>query len=81
MSGDALNSAHDTGPYPPTSDKSASGRGLSRPLKELIEWPSDEQFRTIARVLGLVEAVEQRLSRDYATVLEGEGYRVLERVS
>lgn len=42
----------------------ANGRGLSRPLIELIEIPSDEQLRTIARILGLVEVVQRRLDRE-----------------
>jgi hypothetical protein len=48
------------------SDQTPAPRGLSRPLKELIDWPSPDQFRTIARVLGLVDAVQERLTREAA---------------
>ncbi|MEV0382299.1 hypothetical protein [Nonomuraea sp. NPDC050643] len=49
-----------------TSDNSPERRGLSRPLKELIPQPSAEQFRTVIRILGLVEAVQRRLDREVA---------------
>lgn len=39
-------------------------RGLSRPLIELIDLPSPDQCRTIVRVLGLVDVVQQRLDRE-----------------
>ncbi|MFB4265254.1 hypothetical protein [Nonomuraea sp. GTA35] len=44
----------------------AERRGLSRPLKELIDPPSPEQLRTVIRILGLVEAVQHRLDREAA---------------
>lgn len=48
------------------------GRGLSRPLKELIGIPSDEQLLTAARILGLVEGVQRRLDREAAARKGGE---------
>lgn len=44
--------------------------GLSRPLIELIDMPSDDQIRTIARIFGLYEggslyeSVKERLDRE-----------------
>ncbi|MGA4989970.1 hypothetical protein [Nonomuraea bangladeshensis] len=67
MSGEALNSAHATDAYPQQSKLStAAGQGLSRPLKELIARPTPEQFRTAARILGLVDAVQKRLDLEAA---------------
>jgi hypothetical protein len=43
---------------------------LSRPLIELIGIPGPEQLRTIARILGLVDAVEQRPERERKTAGE-----------
>ncbi|WP_125633612.1 hypothetical protein [Nonomuraea sp. WAC 01424] len=42
------------------------GRGLSRPLVELIDMPSPEQLRRVARLLGLVDVVQRRLDREAA---------------
>lgn len=42
------------------------GRGLSRPLIELIEMPSDEQLLTVARILCLEQTVQARLDREAA---------------
>lgn len=49
-----------------TNETSSVGPGLSRPLKELIPRPSAEQFRTAIRILGLVDAVQERISRESA---------------
>jgi len=67
MSANALNSAHDTETYPhvPASTPTPR-RGLSRPLAELIETPDDEALLTIARILGLANAVQRRLDREAA---------------
>lgn len=50
----------------------SSRPGLSRPLIELIEMPSDEQIRTLARIFGLFEggslyeSIKERLDRESA---------------
>lgn len=49
-----------------------ANRGLSRPLKDLIGIPSDEQLLTAARILGLVDAVQRRLDREAAARKGGE---------
>jgi hypothetical protein len=46
--------------------RETAARGLSLPLIELIDIPGPEQLRTIARTLGLVDAVQQRLDREAA---------------
>lgn len=66
MRSEAINSAQDTISYP------QADRSLSRPLKELIGIPSDEQLLTAARILGLVDAVQRRLDREAARRKTGD---------
>lgn len=59
-------------PAEPAKPERPARPGLSRPLIELIDMPSDEQIRTLARIFGLYEggslyeSIKQRLDREAA---------------